>query len=119
VVESILKIIIEGIFDAIEEFFEALTVPTRSYTLDAFFVSIVFLGWSIVAWLFELFSFVNWQEALTCTILLGIIVLIDSSTRSTIKSNLAKVKSVTSRFSYTGETEEEINEEDVENESGD
>lgn len=111
--------IVDGIMDAIEEFFEAMIVPTRRYTLDAFFVSVVFLGWSIVAWLFDLFSFVDWPEALTCTLLLGAIVLIDSSARSAISSNLSKIKSVASRFSYNGEEVEDIEEEVDNNESGD
>lgn len=111
--------IVDGIMDAIEEFFEAMIVPTRRYTLDAFFVSVVFLGWSIVAWLFDLFSFVDWPEALTCTLLLGAIVLIDSSARSAISNNLSKIKSVASRFSYNGEEVEDIEEEVDNNESGD
>lgn len=111
--------IVDGIMDAIEEFFEAMIVPTQRYTLDAFFVSVVFLGWSIVAWLFDLFSFVDWPEALTCTLLLGAIVLIDSSARSAISNNLSKIKSVASRFSYNGEEVEDIEEEVDNNESGD
>lgn len=117
--EEFFNNVIDGIMDAIEEFFEAMIVPTRRYTLDAFFVSVIFLGWSIVAWLFDLFSFVNWQEALTCTLLLGAIVLIDSSARSAISSNLSKIKSVASRFSYNGEEVEDIEEEVYNNESGD
>lgn len=117
--EEFFNNVIDGIMDAIEEFFEAMIVPTRRYTLDAFFVSVIFLGWSIVAWLFDLFSFVNWQEALTCALLLGAIVLIDSSARSAISSNLSKIKSVASRFSYNGEEVEDIEEEVYNNESGD
>lgn len=117
--EEFFNNVIDGIMDAIEEFFEAMIVPTRRYTLDAFFVSVIFLGWSIVAWLFDLFSFVDWPEALTCTLLLGAIVLIDSSARSAISSNLSKIKSVASRFSYNGEEVEDIEEEVYNNESGD
>lgn len=117
--EEFFNKVIDGIMDAIEEFFEAMIVPTRRYTLDAFFVSVIFLGWSIIAWLFDLFSFVDWPEALTCTLLLGAIVLIDSSARSAISSNLSKIKSVASRFSYNGEEVDDIEEEVYNNESGD
>lgn len=117
--EEFFNNVIDGIMDAIEEFFEAMIVPTRRYTLDAFFVSVIFLGWSIVAWLFDLFSFVDWPEALTCTLLLGAIVLIDSSARSAISRNLSKIKSVASRFSYNGEEVEDVEEEVYDNESGD
>lgn len=106
------NILVTGIVDAIEEFFSALTVPTKRYTLEAFFVSLVFLVASVVAYIFDLFTFVDWQEALTCSILLGIIVLIDTSTRSTIKGNLGKIREVASRFSYTGEEEEIIEDND-------
>ena len=84
--------------DAIEEFFEALIVPTQRYVLDAFYVSLIFLVWSLLAIPLKVFSFVSWQEALTCVILLGIVVLIDSSTRSKIAGNMSKIKGLTSRF---------------------
>lgn len=117
--EEIAKTIIEGIMDAIEEFFDAMVVPTQRYVLDAFFVSCGFLAWSIIAWLFDIFTFVDWQEALTCTILLGIVVLIDTSSRSAIKGNLNKIKALASKFTYSGEEEdEELNQEVVEDESG-
>jgi hypothetical protein len=111
-VSEFVNILVTGIVDAIEEFFSALTVPTKRYTLEAFFVSLVFLVASVVAYIFDLFTFVDWQEALTCSILLGIIVLIDTSTRSTIKGNLGKIREVASRFSYTGEEEEIIEDND-------
>jgi hypothetical protein len=114
-----LKILIDGIMDALEEFFDALIVPTQRYTLDAFFVSLIFLAWSVVAKIFELSTFVDWQEALTCVILLGIITLIDSSTRSSITSSLTKVKGVATRFTYSNEdVEEDSMEEVIEDESG-
>lgn len=113
--EEFLNILVTGIMDAIEEFFEALTVPSRKYTLYAFFVSLVFLAWSVIALLFNLSTFVNWQEALTCSILLLIIVMIDSSTRSKIANNMKGIKSLASRFSYDGdEVENEYDEYDNE-----
>ncbi len=102
VMSEFLNILIAGIMDAIEEFFDALTVPSRRYTLYAFFVSLIFLGWSVVAMLFGFATFVDWPEALTCTLLLSIIVLIDSSTRSKIKCSLSGVKSLASRLTYNG-----------------
>lgn len=111
--DEVLKVIVEGIYDAIEEFFSALVVPSRRYTLDAFFVSLGFLAWSLIAFFYDLATFVDWQEAVTCVVLMTIIVLIDSTTRSGIKNGLLKVKSSASRFSYSGEEEEEFALEDV------
>lgn len=109
------KLLVEGIYDALEEFFEALTLPSSKFTFNAFCVSCVFLVSSVVLQLFGIFTFVTWDEALACTILLGVIVLIDSSARSTVKSNINRIKEAASRFTYTGE-EEEIEEEASDNE---
>ena len=115
--EQFFNSFIEKIMDAIEEFFEALIVPTQRYILGAFYVSLIFLGWSLLAFLFGIFSFVSWQEALTCVILLGVIVLIDSSTRSKIAGNMFKIKGLTSRFIGEEEYDEpdDIDEEVLDN----
>lgn len=114
-----IKLLVEGIIDALEEFFNALTLPSNKFTFNAFCISLVFLGASILTGMFDLFTIVTWDEALTCMILLGIIVLIDSSSRSTIKGNLTKIKEAASRFTYTGEDEEDSESEEVLNdESG-
>lgn len=105
--EEVVKMIIDAIMDALAEFFDALTVPTRRYTLDALIVAVIFLGVSILTWLFDIFTFVSWQEALVCTLLLCVIVLIDSSARSAIKSSLSKIKDATSKIVYTGEEDED------------
>lgn len=111
------NILVNGIMDAFEEFFEALVLPTKRYTLDAFFVSLVLLAISVASYIFDLFTFVDWYEALTCSILLGIIVLIDTSTRSKIKSNFAKIKNIKEKFNSANneiEYEEELENESVE-----
>ena len=104
--EEILKSLIDSIMDAIEEFFNALIIPTVSFTKDAFIVSLVFLAWSIFAEFAKAPALVNWQEALTCTILLLFIVLIDGNTRSSIKDSVIKVKDAANMFYYTGESEQ-------------
>lgn len=118
-----IKLLVEGIYDALEEFFDALTLPSRKFTFNAFCVSCVFLISSVILQLFGIFTFITWDEALTCTILLGIIVLIDSSARNTIKGNISRIKEAASRFTYTGDEEsedEEVsdNEEVLNDESG-
>lgn len=101
-----IKYLVEAIMDAIEEFFSALVAPSIAFTFYAFLVSLGFVVWSIVAEIFMLPSFVGWQEAVTCSILLLIIVMIDAGARNSVKKGLQKIKGVTSRFTYTGESEE-------------
>ena len=99
--------LVEGVMDAIEEFFESLTAPSTKFTLSAFIYSLVFLAWSFVAELTEIPCFVQWQEVLTCNILMLIIVLIDGSVRGSIKSGMSKVKQISERFTYSGDEPEE------------
>lgn len=101
--EEFITVLVEGIMDAFEEFFDALTVPTTKFTFQAFLVSLCFLGLSVAGAVFGLPVFVDWQEALACSILMLIVVLIDSSARSGIKSNLGKLRGVASKFTYNGE----------------
>lgn len=101
-----LKYLIEAIMDAIEEFFRALNAPSTTFTFYAFLVSLGFIAWSVAAELFYLPSFVGWQEAVTNSVLLLVIVMIDTSARGKIKKSLKKVKSVASKFTYNGEQEQ-------------
>lgn len=104
--KEILELLIEGIIDAFEEFFSALTVPTTKFTFNAFLVSLGFLVFSIAGKMLNVFCLVDWPEAATCSIVLFCIVLIDSTTRKSIKENMDKVRSAASRFSYSGEEQE-------------
>lgn len=104
--KEIIELLIEGIMDAFEEFFSALTVPTTKFTFDAFIVSLGFLAFSIIAKLLNFFCIIDWPEAATCSIILFCIVLIDSTTRKSIKENLDKVKNAASKFSHSGEEQE-------------
>lgn len=104
------KYLVEAIMDAIEEFFSALNAPSTTFTFYAFIVSLGFIAWSLVAEFFMLPSFVGWQEAVTNSILLLVIVMIDTSARNKVKSSMSKIKDITSRFTYSGEQTNENNE---------
>ena len=104
--------LVEGVMNAIEEFFASLTAPSTKFTFNAFLYSLGFLALSIVTKLMQVPCFVQWQEATACSVLMFIIVLIDGSVRSDIKSGMSKLKSVASKFSYSGD-EENIEEDDV------
>lgn len=103
-----LKYLIEAIMDAIEEFFSALNAPSTTFTFYAFLVSLAFTGWSILAEFLYLPSFVGWQEAVTTNVLLLVIVMIDTSARSSVKKSLMRVKGMASKFTYNGEQEETL-----------
>lgn len=115
--EEFISCLVTGIMDAFEEFFSALTSPTTKFTLDAFFVSLGFLCVSLIAEVFDIFCFVSWPEATVCSVIMLCIVLIDSTTRTSIKQNLGKVKSAASRFSLPSNAEN-VEEEETVDEQG-
>lgn len=122
-VSEFVKYFITIIIDAVEEFFDALIVPSTKFTFDAFLVSLGFLGWSTLSLFTQLPNAVSWQEALTCSILMGIIVLIDTSVRSSIKSNIDTIKQFstkvkTSLNAVKESADSEYIEEGFEDESG-
>lgn len=106
-----LEMFIEAVMDSLEEFFDALQVPTAKYIRDAFLVSLVFLGGSIVCEGFNVWTFVEWEEAATCSAILLFVTLIDSATRHSVKSMAKSMKSIAaksmSRFAYSGEEQEQ------------
>lgn len=103
--------LVKGVMDALEEFFDSLTAPSTKFTLQAFIYSLIFLVVSVVFEFCEIPCFVQWQECLTCSILMFIIVLIDGSVRSDIKSGMGKIKSMASVLSYSGNGVEDGSEE--------
>ncbi len=105
-------LLIQGVMDAVEEFFESLTAPSTKFTFKAFMYSIGFLIMSVVMQYCDIPCFVSWQEALTCSILMFIIVLIDNSVRGKIKTGMSGLKELASKFSYSGEEDHEEMEED-------
>ena len=105
------RMLVIGIMDSIEEFFASITSPSTKFTLDAFFVSLVFLAWSIVAGLFDLFSFVDWAEALTTSIIMLGIVLVDSGTRSSVKGSMNRLKESASHVIFKKDDDEDEPEE--------
>lgn len=112
--KDFIDMLIECIMDSVEEFFASLTAPSTKFTFDAFVFSLIFLCGSIAAEMFGIPTFVQWQEALTCSTLMFIIVCIDTSVRGKIKAGLSRFKSVTDAFTYTGEEEEDTMESDTE-----
>ena len=116
--------LIIGIMDAIEEFFNSISAPSTKFTFNAFIVSIGFLIWTIIASIFDLFSFVDWAEALTACIILFIIVLVDNGARSSLKASALQLKESASKMLFKQvddgsdiESDEYISSEDALNET--
>lgn len=109
------NMLVTGVMDAVEEFFSSITAPSTKFTFKAFVYSLVFLAGSIAFEIFDIPCFIQWQEALTCSVLMTIIVLIDTSVRGNIRQGIGKFKELASRLTYTGEEPEEIEMEDENN----
>lgn len=91
--DEILETIITMILDAIESFFNALVYPTTKHLQTAIYTSMVFLLFSLISLLFEgIPIFVDWQEALTCTIILFIIYGANSISQNDIKKMTGTIK---------------------------
>lgn len=97
------------VLDTIELFFNVFVLPSASYVFFAFLVSLCITGISAISYAFNIFSFVDIDEAVTANIILLVLVLIDSQSRQSIKGNLNKVKR---KFVVTEEQLED-NSEDV------
>lgn len=101
---------ITGIMDSLEDFFDALIVPTAKYIRDAFIISLLFLAVSFGCSIFNIWTFVSWEESLACSIILLIVMLIDSTTRSSVRSAAKNMKKIAaksmSRISYKGDEDE-------------
>lgn len=92
--EDVLIRIINIIMDSIEEFFNVIKIPSAKYITDAFLVSLVFLALSVINVFLNFSFFVSWQEALTCSILLLIVMLVDSSTRSSLRKQADNIRGI-------------------------
>ena len=118
--QEYLELVITTIVDAIEDFFESLVVPTASFVREAFLVSLAFIPVSVMLENYQLISFVSWQEAVTCSIILLIITLVDSTSRGQLFDAMKVIKStssnaignVKSKMKSKSEIEEEVYEYD-------
>lgn len=117
---------VEAVMDSLEEFFDAISIPTAKYVSDAFKISLIFVAVAFGCEYFSIWTFVSVPEALTCSIILLIISLIDTATRSEVKGmankmktvaagGVSRLKTVQQNFTYSGESssEEELNEHPV------
>lgn len=83
--EEYIELFVVGIFDSLEDFFDAVIVPTSKHIRDSFLVSLVFLAISVICKLIGIWCFVDWAEAVVCCSMLGIVSLVDASTRASVR----------------------------------
>lgn len=106
------EMFIEAVMDSLEEFFDALQVPTAKYIRDAFVISLIFSIGSFLCECFSVWTFVEWEEAATCSVILLCVTLIDSATRHSVKSMAKSMKEIAAksmtRFAYSGEEQLDI-----------
>lgn len=76
-VKYILESIVLFIYDSLEEFAEGLSFAGSKRLRDAFYVTLGFLGFSVIMKLINLPTFISWQEALMAAGIMGVLLLID------------------------------------------
>lgn len=92
-VDEILETAITMILDAIESFFNAMVYPTAKHLQTAIYTSMIFLFFSLLAEIIDdITMFVNWQEALTCTVILFIIYGVSSISQNDINNMSSSIK---------------------------
>lgn len=97
--KEFVEMFIIGILDALEEFFNALTSPSTQFTLEAFLVSLGFTVVAIICNSCKIFCFIGVDEAIVCNVLMLIVVLVDTGTRTSINN---KLKDITQRLKKKG-----------------
>lgn len=91
-IEEYIRLLVDGVMDSFEEFFDAISVPSAKFTFHAFLVSLIFLPISILCEVFQVLTFVSWQESITCSLILLCVTLVDATTRGEIKKNTQKFR---------------------------
>ena len=93
-IEEYLQLSVELVVDNVENFMETITMPTAKSIRDSFLISLGFTAVSVFCEYIDILCFITWDEAVVCNIILLILTLIDSGTRSAIKGNIKKLKDV-------------------------
>ena len=93
-----MKIVVNGI----EDFCDVVVIPTKKYIEVALYIATGFLVFSIIAYLFELPTFVQYPESIACVIMLLIIYLSSAITMKDIKKIKSKIKIKTKKGTKHG-----------------
>lgn len=91
-IKEFLKKCIEVVMNSLEECIDSITLEAGKRMLKVWIVSACMLLLSIILELIKVFTFISWQEALTCLILATIICLVDQSNQNTIHRFIKQIK---------------------------
>lgn len=115
-----LELLITGIMDTLEELFDSISKPTSKHTIYAFVISLGFLIISIVCTITGKFAYLSIPEAITCSVLLAIVALVDGTTRaSTLNGIKSFYSNVQRRFASVDNSIDEESNEDMYTSTGD
>lgn len=88
---ELLQEIIKVMFDCIEDCVSTMTIPSGKRMIHVFYVTLGFLALSIIFLVFGITSFISWKEALTATIIVGIISSVNYISKIQIEGVLSKL----------------------------
>lgn len=80
------------IVDGLEDFFSVMVYPNKKYLKTSIIICLGFLLFSLVSLVFDIFTFVSWQEALTGLIMLLIIYVASITTMGDINKVTSLIK---------------------------
>lgn len=89
---GILQKLIKGIIDCIENCMESMTFCVGRRVLKVFMLSGLMLGIALVCWVFDIWAFISWQEALSCLCISGGLSMVDATNRSKLTKLSQKLK---------------------------
>lgn len=95
---EILDTIISTIVDGLENFFNVVTYPTRSYIKTAIFINCGFLVFSVAGLLFGYPVFVDYYEVLTAMVLLLVIYFVSDISSKQVVEVSSLMKQKTTKF---------------------
>ena len=78
------------VMDALEALFDTVTVPVGKKLIEVLKVLLAFLAFSVFCEIVDLPTFVSWVEALIACVIMGLILLINTISKSSIEEAKAK-----------------------------
>lgn len=88
------EVIIDGIFDCLEECMDSLTLATGHRILKVFFVCLVFQAYTIIALILEKPVIITWQEVLPACIFTGVLSFIEFMNETQIEQVRARLREI-------------------------
>jgi len=91
-VSELLQKLIKGIMDCLENCVGSMTFCVGQRVLKVFILSGVLLGVVLICQVFGIWTFVSWQEALSCICISGGLSMVDATNRAKLTKFSKKLK---------------------------